>query len=282
MFTSLRIIDGSLSALKEVSSPGIVIGKRLANSLGVRVGDKVRLIISQGRITPFGLLPKIKTFQVVGVFQTGLYEFDSSLAFISLHVAQHLLDLNHAVTLLEVRLSDPFYATKFANLLTKKLGFPYWVIDWRQMNASLFSALKLEKMAMFVILTLIVLVAVFNIVAALIMLVSEKRADIAILKSMGACDASILRIFMFTGFLLGVIGVGFGMLGGLGLCLFIAHYPIIKLPTDIYYVDHLPVLVEPFDVTIIGISALILALLATIYPARQAAKLPPAEVLRYG
>ncbi len=282
VFTSLRIIDGSLSALKEVSSPGIVIGKRLANSLGVRVGDKVRLIISQGRITPFGLLPKIKTFQVVGVFQTGLYEFDSSLAFISLHVAQHLLDLNHAVTLLEVRLSDPFYATKFANLLTKKLGFPYWVIDWRQMNASLFSALKLEKMAMFVILTLIVLVAVFNIVAALIMLVSEKRADIAILKSMGACDASILRIFMFTGFLLGVIGVGFGMLGGLGLCLFIAHYPIIKLPTDIYYVDHLPVLVEPFDVTIIGISALILALLATIYPARQAAKLPPAEVLRYG
>ncbi len=282
VFTSLRMLSGSLSALKDASPAGIVIGKRLATSLGVILGEKVRLIIPQGRITPFGLLPKIKTFQVVGIFETGLYEFDSSLAFISLKVAQQLLDLNQAVTLLEIRLNDPFYATEFSNLLVKKLGFPYWVIDWRRMNASLFSALKLEKMAMFVILTLIVLVAVFNIVSALIMLVSEKREDIAILKSMGVCSRSILRIFMLTGFFLGIIGVGFGVLGGLGLCFFIAHYPIIKLPTDVYYVDHLPVLVEPFDVSIIGVSALVLALLATIYPARQAAKLPPAEVLRYG
>ncbi len=282
VFTSVHFDEGGFSGLRAHDPPGIVLGKRLASSLGVSVGDRVRLIVPQGRATPFGLLPKIKTFQVVGLFETGLYEFDASLAFVSLPVAQSLLGLRDAVTMLEVRLNDPFYAAAFGKALAQKLGFPYWVIDWHRMNASLFSALKLEKLAMFVILTLIVLVAAFNIVAALIMLVSEKREDIAILKSMGAADASILRIFVLTGFLLGATGVILGVLGGLGLCLFLSRYPLIKLPTDVYYVDHLPVLVQPFDVTIIALSALVLALLATIYPARQAAKLPPAEVLRYG
>ncbi len=282
VFTSLRMDGGSLSALNKGAPPGIVLGKRLAASLGVMIGDRVRLIVPQGRATPFGLLPRIKTFQVVGIFETGLYEFDASLAFISLATAQQLLQIGQAVTMLEVRLNDPFYATEFSKVLSAKLGFPYWVIDWRRMNASLFSALKLEKMAMFIILTLIVLVAAFNIVAALIMLVSEKRPDIAILKSMGACDRSILRIFMLTGLLLGALGMILGVAGGLGICLLLARYPLIKLPTDVYFVDHLPVLVQPFDVTVISVSALILALLATIYPARQAAKLPPAEVLRYG
>jgi lipoprotein-releasing system permease protein len=282
VFTSLKLKKGWLSALADGDFPGIVLGRRLAEALGVNLNDRVRLIVPQGRATPFGLLPKIKTFKVVGIFESGLYEFDASLAFISLPAAQKLLNMGHAVSLLEVRLTDPFYATEFSEALAKELGFPYWVIDWRRMNASLFSALKLEKMAMFVILTLIVLVAAFNIVAALIMLVSEKREDIAILKSMGAGDRSILRIFMLTGFLLGASGMIFGVLGGLGLCVFLVHYPLVKLPTDVYPVDHLPVMVEPFDVTIIAFSALLLALLATIYPARQAAKLPPAEVLRYG
>ncbi len=282
VFTSVHFDNGGFAALKAQDPPGILLGKRLANNLGVSVGERVRLIVPQGRVTPFGLLPKIKTFQVVGLFETGLYEFDASLAFVSLPVAQRLLGLKDAVTMLEVRLNDPFYAAAFGQALARKLGFPYWVIDWHRMNASLFSALKLEKLAMFVILTLIVLVAAFNIVAALIMLVSEKREDIAILKSMGAADASILRIFVLTGFLLGATGVVLGVLGGLGLCFLLSHYPLIKLPTDVYYVDHLPVLVQPFDVTTIALSALLLALLATIYPARQAAKLPPAEVLRYG
>ncbi len=282
VFKNLRFKGGGFSQLSDSFPPGIILGKRLAANLGVSLGDKVRLIVPEGQITPFGLLPKIKTFKVVGLFETGLYEFDASLAFIALATAQQLLSLRQAVTMLEVRISDPFYAEEFSKALSQKLGFPYWTIDWKRMNASLFSALRLEKTAMFVILTLIVLVAAFNIVAALIMLVSEKREDIAILKSMGTSNASILRIFMLTGFLLGAVGVALGIVGGLGLCAFLAHYPLIKLPTDVYYVDHLPVLIQALDVTVISVSALILALLATIYPARQASQLPPAEVLRYG
>jgi len=239
-------------------------------------------VLPEGQITPFGFLPKIKTLEVVGIFETGLFDFDATLAFIPLGLGQKLAGLKDAVSFLEVRLNDPLAAREFAQELASRLGFPYWVIDWYRMNANLFSALKLEKAAMFVILTLIILVAAFNIIAALIMLVGEKRTDIAILKSMGACDRSILRIFMLTGFLLGVVGTGVGVSGGLFLCYVIARYPVIKLPSDVYYVDRLPVLVQSFDVITIALCALVLALLATIYPARQAAKLPPAEVLRYG
>ncbi len=281
VFSSLKMRAGSLLALKDAEAK-IVLGWRLARNLGVGMGDRVRLILPDGRSTPFGFLPRIKTLEVVGLFETGLYEFDANLGFIPLGLAQHLAGLKQGVSYLEVRLNDPLAAQEFAAVLAKKLGFPYWVIDWHRMNANLFSALKLEKAAMFIILTLIVLVAAFNIVAALIMLVGEKRADIAILKSMGVCDRSILRIFVLTGFLLGLLGTISGVSGGLFLCFLISRYPIVKLPSDIYYVDRLPVLVEPFDVTLIALSALLLALLATIYPARQAAKLPPAEVLRYG
>ncbi len=280
VFTSVKLKRGTFLSL-EGDAPHIILGWRLAKSLGVTLGDHLKLILPDGRATVFGLLPKIKTLTVVGIFETGLYEFDATLAFIPLQLAQKLAGIK-GVTHLEVRLNDPFYAGAFASLLAKKLGFPYWVVDWRRMNASLFSALKLEKTAMFVILTLIVLVAAFNIVAALIMLVGEKRSDIAILKSMGASDRSILRIFIFTGFLLGSSGMLLGVIGGLSLCFLISKYPIVKLPSDVYYVDHLPVLVQGVDVILIALAALILALLATIYPARQAAKLPPAEVLRYG
>ncbi|NPA49872.1 MAG: ABC transporter permease [Thermodesulfobacteria bacterium] len=280
IFTSVKLKNGSFLSL-EGDAPHIILGWRLAKTLGVKPGDRVKLILPDGRVTVLGLLPKIRTLTVVGIFETGLYEFDATLAFTPLKLAQGLAG-TRGVTHLEVRLNDPFYAGEFATMLSKQLGFPYWVVDWRRMNASLFSALKLEKAAMFVILTLIVLVAAFNIVAALIMLVGEKRSDIAILKSMGASDRSILRIFILTGFLLGSSGMFLGVLGGLFLCFLIARYPIVKLPSDVYYVDHLPVLVQAFDVTLIAFAALVLALLATIYPARQAAKLPPAEVLRYG
>ncbi len=280
-YARIKMRQGSLASLVD-ERPQVILGWRLARNLGVSPGEKVRFILPGGRATPFGMLPKIRTLQVVGVFETGLYEFDATLAFIPLGLAQQLAGMRDEVSHLEVKITDPFYAGEFAKLLAQKLGFPYWVIDWRRMNASLFSALKLEKAAMFVILTLIVVVAAFNIVAALIMLVGEKREDIAILKSMGASDASILRIFMLTGFLLGASGMTLGTLGGLFLCFLIARYPIIKLPSDVYYVDRLPVLVQGFDVLTIALAALVLALLATVYPAKQAAKLPPAEVLRYG
>ncbi len=279
-YARVKMRAGSLVSLKD-DSPHIVLGWRLARSLGLSPGDKVKLILPGGHATPFGLVPKIKILEVSGIFETGLYEFDATLAFVPLPLAQSLAGMR-GVSHLEVKITDPFYAGKMADLLARKLGFPYWVVDWRRMNTSLFSALKLEKAAMFVILTLIVVVAAFNIVAALIMLVGEKREDIAVLKSMGASDASILKIFMLSGFLLGASGMFFGVLGGLFLCFLIARYPIIKLPSDVYYVDHLPVLVQGFDVVTIALAATILALLATIYPARQAAKLPPAEVLRYG
>lgn len=281
VFSALKLRAGSLLELED-AQPKIILGWRLAKTLGVSLGEKVRLLLPDGQATPFGLLPKIKTLEVVGIFETGLFDFDASLAFIPLGLAQKLAGLEGAVSFLEVKLNDPLAAREFAQELASTLGFPYWVVDWYRMNANLFSALKLEKAAMFIILTLIVLVAAFNIIAALIMLVSEKRTDIAILKSMGACDRSILRIFMLTGFLLGVVGTIGGVGGGLLLCLLISRYPIIKLPSDVYYVDRLPVLIQGFDVAVIAVSALTLALLATIYPARQAAKLPPAEVLRYG
>ncbi len=280
IFTSVKLRRGNFLELED-ASPHIILGWRLAKNLGVNAGDRVKLVLPEGRATVLGFLPKIRTLTVVGIFETGLYEFDATLAFVPLGLAQQLSGTK-GVSHLEVRLNDPFYAGEFSNILSKKLGFPYWVVDWRRMNASLFSALKLEKAAMFVILTLIVVVAAFNIVAALIMLVGEKRADIAILKSMGASDRSILRIFMLTGFLLGSSGMLLGVIGGLFLCFLISRYPIVKLPSDIYYVDRLPVLVQGADVTLIAFAALVLALLATIYPAKQAAKLPPAEVLRYG
>ncbi|OAG28496.1 lipoprotein-releasing ABC transporter permease subunit [Thermodesulfatator autotrophicus] len=279
-FNKVKLRQGSFLELGEGSN-NIIIGWRMAKNLGLTKGDKVTVILPQGRATIVGFLPRIKTLTIAGIFETGLYEFDSSLAFIPLTLAQSLADIK-GVSNIEVRLSDPFYAGKFSKLLAEKLGFPYWVIDWRTMNASLFSALKLEKAAMFVILTLIIVVAAFNIVAALIMLVGEKKADIAILKAIGASDRSILQIFMLTGFLLGVTGIILGVFFGLALCFFIDRYPIIKLPGDVYFVETLPVLVDFFDISLIAISAIILALLATVYPARQAAKLPPAEVLRYG
>ncbi|WP_022853120.1 lipoprotein-releasing ABC transporter permease subunit [Thermodesulfatator atlanticus] len=279
-FKKLKLKQGSFLDLQD-DKPVIILGWRLAKNLGVSPGDKVTLLLPQGRATVLGILPRLKTLTVVGIFETGLYDFDASLGFLPLGLSQRLADIK-GVSNLEIRISDPFYAGEFAQLIAKKLGFPYWVVDWRTMNANLFSALKLEKAAMFVILTLIIVVAAFNIVAALIMLVGEKKADIAILKTMGASDRSILRIFMLTGFLLGASGVLCGVSLGLFLCFVISRYPIIHLPSDVYYVDRLPVLVEGFDVTLIALCAILLALLATIYPARQAAKLPPAEVLRYG
>lgn len=276
---ALKLLSGNYTAAGKL--PPLLLGRRLAERLGVTVGDRVRFLLPRGWVTPLGLLPRFRTFLVSGIFETGLYDYDSSLALTSLTVARKALSLS-GVTGLEIKLRDPFEAYHLSRRLSQALGYPYYVTDWQTLNQSLFSAFKLEKTGMFVVLTLIVVVAAFNIVAALVMLVSEKRPDIALLKALGATEGRVLRIFLFSGLLLGSLGIGAGLALGLSLATFLAHYPVIRLPSDVYPVDYLPVRVEALDVAVIVISALVLTLAAALFPARQAAKTPPAEVLRHG
>jgi lipoprotein-releasing system permease protein len=260
---------------------GVILGVELANNLAVHQGEWITVVSPVGRLTPMGQSPKSKLFQIVGIFQSGMYEYDNTLAYVDLREAQQFLGIGDAVTGVEVKVADIYAAQKIAEALRSRLGHPYWVRDWMQMNRSLFSALKLEKVVMFIILTLIVLVAAFNIVSSLIMLVMEKTRDIAILKAMGATTARIRKIFVLEGFMIGVSGTILGLLGGFGLCGLLKKYHFIELPRDVYGISTLPVRLEAFDVTVIALAAVIISLVATIYPSRQAAGLDPAEALRY-
>jgi lipoprotein-releasing system permease protein len=261
--------------------PGIILGKELARNLRVDIYDKIRLFSPSGPLTPMGVIPKIKTCRVVGIFDTGMYEYDSSLAYISLTTAQDFLDLGQNVHGLELKVDDIYRASEIAAELEEKLGFGYIVKDWISMNKNLFSALKLEKTAMFIILALIVLVAAFNIISTLIMLVMSKGKDIAILKSMGATSRGIMRIFVYEGLIIGLTGTVLGVIGGLALCEILSRYQFIKLPSDVYPITTLPIKVLPMDVTLVAISAALITLLATIYPSWQASKIDPAVALRY-
>ena len=276
--------DGSPSQGDPLSSralPGIILGKELAKSLHVGVGDNIRLFSPSGPLTPMGVIPKIKTCNVVGIFDTGMYEYDSSLAYVSLTTAQNFLDLGDKVHGLELKVDDIYNASDIAGKLGGTLGFSYVVKDWISMNKSLFSALKLEKTAMFIILALIVLVAAFNIISTLIMVVMSKGKDIAILKSMGATSKGIMRIFVYEGLIIGLTGTIIGVIGGLALCEILSRYQFIKLPSDVYPITTLPIKVLPMDVTLVAISAALITLLATIYPSWQASKIDPAVALRY-
>jgi lipoprotein-releasing system permease protein len=263
------------------AQPGIILGVELCTNLGVRQGEWVTVISPTGRLTPLGQVPKSRLFQVVGIIQSGMYEYDNTLAYISLTAAQQFLGLGDAVSGLELKLTDIYRAREVAESLRSRLGLPYWVRDWMQMNRNLFSALKLEKVVMFIILTLIILVAAFNIVSSLIMLVMEKTRDIAILKAMGATTTSIRKIFVMEGFLIGISGTILGLFGGFTLCSLLKKYQFIELPRDVYYISTLPVKMELLDVGMIALAAILISLVATIYPSHQAAKLDPAEALRY-
>jgi lipoprotein-releasing system permease protein len=262
--------------------PGVVLGKELMKNLGVAKGDMIHLLSPRGMISPAGLIPVMKRFQVVGHFESGMYEYDGSLAYMNLSDAQKFLHMEDAITGIEVRVNDIYKARQISETITSRLGFPYWGRDWMQMNRNLFSALKLEKTVMFIILALIILVAAFNIASSLIMMVMEKTKDIAILKAMGATDQSIRRIFVFKGMTIGVIGTTLGVALGFALCKLLEHYKFIELPGDVYYITKLPVLLKTFDVVSIAAASLIICFLATLYPARQASGLNPVEAIRYG
>ncbi len=264
------------------SVPGVILGKELARNLGLGMGDAVYLISSRGMISPMGYLPAMKRFQVVGLFESGMYEYDGSLAYIHIRDAQKILHMENSVTGIEVRVNDIYNARNIADKIVADVGFPYWARDWMQMNHNLFSALKLEKTVMFIILALIVLVAAFNIASTLIMMVMGKTRDIAILKAMGAMDSSIRKIFIFNGMIIGFMGTSLGVCLGFIMCKLLEKYKFIELPGDVYYISTLPVRLEALDVFIIAAAAMVICFVATLYPARQASKLNPVEAIRYG
>jgi lipoprotein-releasing system permease protein len=236
-----------------------------------------------------GMTPRMKPFIVAGIFESGFYEYDSTLAYISLAECQNFLNMGDMVSGLEIRVGDIYKAGQIARQIEKKLGARYWARNWMEMNKNLFSALKLEKRVMFLILSLIVLVAAFNIISALIMIVMEKNKDIAILKAMGATRAGIMRIFIMQGMIVGAIGAFFGTLAGLAIALNLEKISLFVeklfgfkiLPGDVYYLSELPSQVNYGDVGIIIIGTLLISFLATIYPSWRASRLVPAEALRY-
>jgi lipoprotein-releasing system permease protein len=281
----------SIPGLKpELSNlPGILIGRELAKNLGVFLFETLHIISPSGVSTPMGMVPRMKPFVVVGIFESGFYEYDSTLAYISLKTCQEFLNMGDLVTGIEIRVDDIYKADKIAKSIESKLGYPYWGRNWMEMNKNLFSALRLEKRVMFIILSLIVLVAAFNIISALIMIVMEKNKDIAILKTMGATRTDIMKIFIFQGIVVGALGTILGCLAGLAVAFnleaisrFVERLFGFKiLPGDVYYLSELPSQVNFGDVGIIVLGTMLICFLSTIYPSWRASRLDPAEALRY-
>ncbi|HDI83138.1 MAG TPA: lipoprotein-releasing ABC transporter permease subunit [candidate division WOR-3 bacterium] len=264
----------------DVSDNGVVLGNYLADGLRAHVGDTVEIAVPFGGIpTPFGILPRAERFVVKGIFDVGMYEFNATLALVSIEKAKGLLGRS-GVTGIELSIKDIYKAPEVSRKLVLLLGYPYRVRNWIEMNRNLFAALKLEKFAMFIILALIVVVAAFNIASILIMIVLEKTREIGILRAMGATGRKIMRIFMIDGLLVGGIGTTTGLIIGYVLCWALGKYKFISLPADVYFLDKLPVKMQPLDFLIVGVSAIIISFLATIYPALRASKMDPVEAIR--
>jgi lipoprotein-releasing system permease protein len=263
---------------------GVVLGKLLAGRFNKWPGDSINLLSAGGgKINPVtgGLVPRMERFEVTGIVQTGMYEYDNSYAFIALDKAQNLAGLGSGVTGIEVRTTDRWQASKVAAQLTSALGWPYRTVDWEEQNHSLFQALKLEKLGMGVILLLIVLVAAFNIVSTLTMVVADKTKEIGILKAMGMPAASIRRIFFAQGLVIGVVGTVLGLILGFAGALALDKYQFIKLDPTVYFIDHLPVSTQPTDVMWIVLASIAIAAIATVYPSVQASRLFPIEAIRH-
>ena len=274
---------GSLELDQEEDElPGILLGATLADRLGVELGDNVVLFsLKEGSLTTGWSQPKASKLRLRGIFETGMYEYDASMAYISLSTAQKLFNLGSRITGLHVKLDNLYLAGKVAKQLEEKLGYHYYALDWMHMHKNLFSWMQLEKYAMFIVLSLIVAVAAFNIISTLIMVVMEKRKDIGVLKSMGSTNSSIMKIFMFEGLVVGAIGILLGTIFGYILCWMQRSFNIISLPAEIYFISTLPVEMRPLDFILVASAAMLLTFLATVYPARRAAQLSPVDAIRY-
>jgi lipoprotein-releasing system permease protein len=277
------IRSGSLDALLPGGAgdrDGILLGRDLAATLGVAAGDSVVLVTTQETLSPMGPIPRPRRLLVAGVFSLGLFELDSTYGFVSLEVAERLFGKTEA-DIIQLRVDDIDAAPRIARSLKETLGRDYRTEDVAEMNRSLFSALWLEKVAISLAIGLIVVVAALNIVASLILLVMEKHRDIAILKTMGAGSRSVTAIFMVEGVIIGLLGTAVGALGGFAIATVVDRYELIRVPEDVYMVSHLPLTVLPSDVLLVVTMALLVCFVATIYPSRQAARLDPAQALRY-
>jgi lipoprotein-releasing system permease protein len=266
-------------AAQPAKHPGIIVGKELSFRLGVFLGDTLNIVSPVGPMTSFTMTPKIRPFTVVGIFESGMFEYDSSLAYISLGEAQKFFDLGDTVTGIQVKVRDVFDAQDIAQQVEASLGPRYLARDWMQLNRNLFSALKLEKTMMFLLLVLITLVASFNIVGTLTMIVNEKQREIAILKAMGATPRAIMRIFMLNGVVIGLVGTAIGIPLGYTFLYLIQNYW--TFDASVYYISRIPVHILPLDVILVGTSAILISFAATLYPSWQAAKLDPVSALRY-
>ena len=286
---SLKMLERPAKSSGKPRRDGIILGKELAHRLRVQNGDAVSMVAPASRMTPMGLIPKIKLFKVVGLFESGMFEYDSNLAFISIHSAQKFFAMKGKVSGIEIRVEDIEKADQVAAGIQESLGFPYYARDWMQMNKNLFSALRLEKVVMFIILILIILVAAFNIVSALFMVVMEKTKEIAILKSMGASRSSIMKIFSLQGLIIGVTGTMIGCVGGFTVVpnlneivgFIESIFGITAFPSDVYYLDKLPSEIQYFDSFLIVIFSILICFVASLYPAWRASRLDPVEGLRY-
>jgi lipoprotein-releasing system permease protein len=273
---------GSAAELERSGTPGIIVGAELARRLALAPGSRVNLLSPSGQRSATGYSPRVRPFEVAGIFKTGMFEYDSSLAFVTLEAARDILGLPpDFLSGIEITVDDVFRADEIAGRLADALGPPFYVRTWMDMNANLFAALKLEKFGMFILLAMVVLIGSFSIVTSLVMLVMEKTRDIAIMMSMGATAAKIRRIFMLQGTIIGLVGTLLGYALGFALGFLLKRYQFIKLPDNVYTTDHLPIMITAPDVILVGASALALCFAATLYPARQAARLNPAEALRY-
>jgi lipoprotein-releasing system permease protein len=270
-------LDGTRSGL-----PAVALGQGIAGRLGLIPGDSLTIIsMASPRVTPMGIVPRLAYFEYVGAFRTGMWEYDNKFAFTGLAAAQEVAGLEGAVSGLEVRTVDPYRAREVAAAIETELGIPYRTDDWMNMNASLFSALQLEKLALTLILLLIVVVAAFNIVSTLVMVVTDKTREIGVLKSMGMTAGRIQRLFMMQGLVIGIVGAGLGGALGSGIAWAVDHFRLIRIPGEIYFISHLPVKMNPFDLATILLATVAISFLATMYPAWQAARLDPVEAIRH-
>ena len=272
---------GSMEPLLSGGEPALLLGRELARTLGVVPGDHVTVISPQGAMTAVGLVPKMRRFLVAGAIEVGMYEYDSSLAYTTLAAAQEFAGLGDRVTGVEVKLDDPWDAKAVGRRIAQTAGSPLWIRDWMEMNRNLFAALQLEKLALFVIVTIIVLVAGFAIIGHLVLLVADKRKEIGILKAMGATSGSIAAVFLAAGMLIGAVGTVAGSAFGLLLIWVQNSYKIIRFAGDVYQIDHLPMKLTGMDFALVVGATLLISFLATLSPARRAAGLHPVDVLRY-